>query len=361
MIRSNVSRILTIVAAASLMALQGCFFGGRGFKETGQDGELTGVVDRAGWTQTVPYGMTAVPSGTFHMGQADEDITSSKINMNKQVTIGGFYMDETEITNNEYRQFMHAYLGNPNDPAGGQGIADTSSVWTREAAMEQLYPDTMVWINDFAHHMGDPMTQYYYMHPAFDEYPVVGITWTAAQEFCKWRTDHMNTWRTDPEQGLAANPNYRLPSEAEWEYASRGGRDMAKYPWGGPYLRNGKGCALANFKPGRGNYYDDGFQYTSPVGAYFANDYGLYDMAGNVAEWCEDAFHPASFPIVWDLNPTYFDKNERRKVIRGGSWKDVAFYVETGTRNYEYQDTSRSFIGFRCVMTYLGRSSGYEF
>jgi formylglycine-generating enzyme required for sulfatase activity len=84
-------------------------------------------------------------------------------------------------------------------------------------------------------------------------------------------------------------------------------------------------------------------------------------MAGNVAEWCEDAFHPASYPIVWDLNPTYFDENEPRKIIRGGSWKDIPFYVETGTRSYEYQDTARSFIGFRCVMTYLGRSAGYEF
>jgi len=358
MIRFRVSKTLMYIAAIGTVALQGCFFGGGGgFKETGQDGELTGVVDREGWKQTTPYGMTLVPSGTFHMGQADEDITSSKINMNKQVTIGGFYMDETEITNNEYRQFMDAFVGDGS--GGGQAISDTSSVWDRQSAMDQLYPDTTVWMTDFAHHMGDPMTQYYYMHPAFDDYPVVGVTWTAAKVFCEWRTDHMNEYRAS--EGLFAMPNFRLPSEAEWEYASRGGRDMAKYPWGGPYLRNSKGCALANFKPGRGNYYDDGFQYTSPAGAYFANDYGLYDMAGNVTEWCEDAYHPASFPIVWDLNPTYFDENEPRKLTRGGSWKDIAFYVETGTRGYEYQDTCRSFIGFRCVMTYLGRSSGYEF
>lgn len=357
MIRFSVSRILVLLVAAGSVALQSCsMFGGKGFKETGQDGELTGVVNREGWKQTIPYGMTMVPSGTFHMGQADEDITSSKINMNKQVTIGGFYMDETEITNNEYRQFMFAYLG---EDYGGGGIADTSSVWPTNKVWSQLYPDTAVWMTDFAHHMGDPMTQYYFAHPAFDDYPVVGITWVAAREFCSWRTLHMNEFRKN--EGLFDMPNFRLPSEAEWEYAARGGRDMAKYPWGGPYTRNAKGCALANFKPGRGNYYDDGFQYTSPVSSYFPNDYGLYDMAGNVSEWCEDAFHPASFPIVWDLNPTYFDKHEYKKVVRGGSWKDIEFYTETGTRGFEYQDTSRSFIGFRCVMTYLGRSSGYEF
>ena len=118
---------------------------------------------------------------------------------------------------------------------------------------------------------------------------------------------------------------------------------------------------LANFKPGRGNYYDDGFAYTAQVSSYFANDYGLYDMSGNVSEWTEDAFNPASVPLVWDLNPTYFDENEPRKVIRGGSWKDIAFYLETGTRTFEYKDSTRAYIGFRCAMTHLGRSSGQEF
>jgi gliding motility-associated lipoprotein GldK len=168
-------------------------------------------------------------------------------------------------------------------------------------------------------------------------------------------------------------PAFRLPSEAEWEYAARGGRDMAKYPWGNPYIRNSKGCMLANFKPGRGNFYDDGFAYTSPVQAYFPNDYGLYDMAGNVSEWCLDDFNPASVPTVWDLNPQYIDDrtdpesskyNARilpKKVVRGGSWKDVAYYLETGTRTYEFKDSTRAYIGFRCAMTHLGRSSGQEF
>lgn len=204
---------------------------------------------------TVPYGMTTCPSGTFHMGQADQDVPATQINLNKQVTIGGFYMDETEITNNEYRQFIDVMLSDSVDVLGEQYIRT------------ELYPDTAVWVKDFAHHMGDPMMEYYYAHPAFDEYPVVGVDWFAARYFCEWRTKHMNNWRA--EQGLWKMPNFRLPSEAEWEYAARGGRDMAKYPWGNPYIRNAKGCMLANFKPGRGNYYDDGFMYSSPVASYF--------------------------------------------------------------------------------------------
>lgn len=332
--------VLACALGATLL-LQSCKGGYQG------GGDLVGVPDRVGWTQSVPYGMIVCPSGTFHMGQADEDVPNTLINQNRQVTIGGFYMDETEITNNEYRQFMETIL------------QDSIDVLGEDYVMKELYPDTMVWVKDFTHHMGDPMMEYYYMHPAFDEYPVVGVDWEAAKYFCEWRTEFMNTWRTD--NGMFENPRFRLPSEAEWEYAARGGRDMAKYPWGNPYVRNAKGCMLANFKPGRGNYYDDGFMYTSPVAAYFSNDYGLYDMAGNVSEWCEDAFNPSSVPVVWDLNPTYFDEKEPRKVIRGGSWKDIAYYLETGTRTFEYKDTTKSYVGFRCVMTYLGRSSGAEF
>lgn len=337
-----ISKLGFLMSLGSLVFLQSC---GGGKFDGG--GDLVGVLDREGWVMQVPYGMTTCPSGTFHMGQADEDVPATQINLNKQVTIGGFYMDDTEITNNEYRQFVDVMLNDSLEVLGEQYI------------MTELYPDTTVWVNDFSHHMGDPMMEYYYAHPAFDEYPVVGVDWFAAKYFCEWRTKHMNNWRA--EQGLWKMPNFRLPSEAEWEYAARGGRDMAKYPWGNPYIRNAKGCMLANFKPGRGNYYDDGFMYTAPVASYFSNDFGLYDMAGNVSEWCEDAFYEAAVPIVWDLNPTYNDDNEPRKVVRGGSWKDIAYYLETGTRTYEYQDTTKSYIGFRCVMTYLGRSSGSEF
>lgn len=84
-------------------------------------------------------------------------------------------------------------------------------------------------------------------------------------------------------------------------------------------------------------------------------------MSGNVSEWCEDAFGDAYTSTVWDLNPTYFKADEPRKVVRGGSWKDIAYYLETGTRTFEFEDSTKSFIGFRCAVTYLGRSSGSEF
>ncbi|MCC5928364.1 MAG: SUMF1/EgtB/PvdO family nonheme iron enzyme [Cyclobacteriaceae bacterium] len=327
------------------LAFQSCGLLGGG---RGDQGENIGAMDRPTWTgMPIPYGMVPIPAGTFHMGQADEDVAATQMNFNKQVTIGPFYMDDAEITNNRYRQFVENME------------IDSIQVYGEDFIKSKIYPDTTVWMKDFAHHMGDPMVSYYYQHPAFDNYPVVGVSWEAARLFAAWRTNYLNDFRES--RGEAGLPNFRLPSEAEWEYAARGGRDMAKYPWGGPYIRNAKGCMLANFKPGRGNYYDDGFAYTAPVYSFFSNDWGLYDMAGNVSEWCEDAFNPASVPLVWDLNPTYFDENEPRKVIRGGSWKDVAYYLETGTRTYEYKDSTRAFIGFRCVMTHLGRSSGTEF
>ena len=314
----------------------------------GPQGDLIGAQDRPEYnSEEVPYGMVPCPGGTFHMGQADQDIAATMANLNKQVTIGGFYMDETEITNNEYRQFIEVMK---NDSIDVLGV---------EFVMTNLYPDTTVWVKDFTYHMGDPMMEYYFSHPGYDDYPVVGVNWFAAKYFSDWRTKHKN--QANEEEGLAPMPAFRLPTEAEWEYAARGGRDMSVYPWGGPYLRNAKGCLLANFKPGRGDYYSDGFQYTAPVAQFFPNDFGLYDMSGNVAEWCEDAYSDAAIPIVWDLNPVYRDDNEPRKVIRGGSWKDIAYFLETGTRNFEFQDSARAFIGFRNATFFLGRSSGNEF
>lgn len=343
---STKSAINFFLISGVSLALQSCgLFGGGGRSD--DQGNLVGVQGREGWEMTVPYGMVTIPAGTFHMGQADQDVAATQINFNKQITIGGFYMDDTEITNNEYRQFMEAIL------------QDSAQIVGEDEIMELYYPDTTVWVKDFSHHMGDPLMVYYYSHPAFDDYPVVGVSWEAAKYFSRWRTEYLNDYRAS--NGLFPMPNFRLPSEAEWEYAARGGRDMAKYPWGGPYIRNSKGCMLANFKPGRGNYFDDGFAYTAPVASYFANDYGLYDMSGNVAEWTEDAYNPASVPMVWDLNPTFFDETEPRKVVRGGSWKDIAYFLETGTRTFEFKDSTNASIGFRCAMTYLGRSAGTEF
>lgn len=305
-----------------------------------ENGEIV-AASRKGWSQPTPYGMVLVPSGSFMMGQADEDASRSGISFNKRVTVAAFYMDDTEITNHEYRQFTGALL------------KDSVSVLGEDKIFTEYYPDTTVWNSDFTYHNGDPMTEYYFSSPAFDLYPVVGVSWDAAKYFCLWRSKMMNDFRK--KQGLYILPRFELPSESEWEWAARGGRASTKYPWGNPYVANSVGCLQANFKPHRGNYDADGYSYTSPANAFEPNDYGLYNMAGNVAEWCEDAYADNASAVTWDLNTVNKDADEPRKVTRGGSWKDIAYYLETGTRAYELQSKKRSYIGFRSMMRYLGR------
>ena len=200
-------------------------------------------------------------------------------------------------------------------------------------------------------------TRNYFWHPAFDDYPVVGIAWKQAMSFCYWRTELWNGFEE------VNTEDFRLPTEHEWEYASRGGHDLAPYPWGGYYVRNAKGCLLANFKPGRGDYPADGGMYTVKGDAYFPNDYGLYCMSGNAAEWTSSAYYENAYAFIHDMQPDIrFDAEEedpntwKRKVIRGGSWKDIMYYIQTGTRHWEFQDTTKSYIGFRCFLTFIGRS-----
>ncbi len=385
-----------------------------------QSGELVGVQDRPSWKGINPYGMVYVPSGTLHVGPSDQDIANTFVQRPKEISIQGFYMDDTEITNNEYRQFVkwvteywaHTYLDHfiedevtgeeridweyeidwadetledlyyqgPDRFSGKRELAVEKLVyeyewydWQGAAKSDgsqrrrdfirkkrvQIYPDTLVWIRDFAYSYNEPMARNYFSHPSYDDYPVVGVDWHMATAFSHWRTQLWNESKGDD----INTEDFRLPSEHEWEYAARGGRDLAPFPWGGYYVRNGKGCLLANFKPGRGNYPEDGGFYTVKADAYFPNDYGLYNMAGNVAEWTSTAFEENAYQFMHDLNPDVrYDANEndpesyKRKVVRGGSWKDVAYYLQTGTRNWEYQDTTKSYIGFRNVLTFLGRS-----
>jgi gliding motility-associated lipoprotein GldK len=223
-----------------------------------------------------------------------------------------------------------------------------------------VYPDTLSWIHDYTYSFNDPITSSYFWHPAYDDYPVVGVTWKQARAFCIWRTQLLDSYLLS--NGETMVQAFRLPTEAEWEYAARGGLALSPYPWGGPYIRNSRGCFLGNFKPMRGNYLDDGGFYTVKVTSYWPNDYGLYCMAGNVAEWCNDAYDESAYNFTHDLNPSYeYEANDsdpialKRKVIRGGSWKDVGYYLQTSTRSYEYQDTAKCYIGFRCVMDFLGR------
>lgn len=383
-----------------------------------EQGQLVGAANRPKWVSPNPYGMVYVQSGQVHIGQNDQDIFSTNIQRQKSISIQGFFMDDTEITNNEYRQFVewvrdsiaHGLMGdviqNDNgtesldweieldytDPTldemfyqgdmaftgkrelntkklkykyewfNWQTATDKKSERKSHIVKEEveIYPDTMCWIRDFSYSYNEPFTRNYFWHPAFDDYPVVGVNWVQATAFCDWRTQLYNRFRPEGEINTEV---YRLPSEAEWEYAARGGHDYAPYPWGGYYIRNAKGCLLANFKPGRGNYPEDGGLYTVKADAYFPNDYGLYNMAGNVSEWTSSAFMENAYTHEHDLNPDYrtnakADDPEtlKRKVIRGGSWKDISYYCQTSTRNWEFQDTTKSYIGFRTVLTFLGRS-----
>ena len=430
-------------------------------------GELTGVQDRMPWTSANPFGMVYVPIGSFHMGPNDQDVPWAVTAQSKVVSVSPFWMDETEITNNEYRQFVYwvrdsiAYrlLGESIDEylisedMYGEEIDPPLINWEQEinwhgeeendilqemyypenerfyrrknidtrklkfdyfwidykqAAQKiaidkqsrrrynyetgqydgsvynekgelvpvkdrssfimhdhvYVYPDTLCWISDFSYSYNEPMSNMYFWHPAYDNYPVVGVTWKQANAFCIWRTNLMNA--TAGQNGEAFVQDYRLPTEAQWEYAARGGLDLSMYPWGGYYTRNDRGCFLANFKPLRGNYADDGGLHTVEVGIYEPNDYGLYDMAGNVAEWTLNAFDESAYSYTHDLNPDYSYNAlpgdppvMKRKVVRGGSWKDIGYFLQNGTRTYEYQDTAKSYIGFRCVRAFMGRD--YEF
>lgn len=419
-------------------------------------GELVGVRQKSKpFSHPDPYGMMFVPQGSYTMGVGGQDIVSSQVTQPKTISVSSFFMDETEITNNEYREFVNwvrdsiarkmlseaeggeAYLKQPKD--GGEydipvldweekidwnnenletlylplsteeeryisrfgrkinsrllnyeyfwidlhaaaqkefngddykseeaSFANRTqylSAFVRKEAIN-VYPDTMAWIHDYAYSFNDPLTEKYFWHAAYDHYPVVGVNWRQAKAFCVWRTEKMNKYLQE-QKGQTLLSEFRLPTEAEWEWAARGGNDLNPYPWGGPYTRNDRGCFYANFKPLRGRYEADGGLRTLIVGHYPPNDWGLYDMSGNVAEWTSSAYDPLSYNYTWDMNPdyTYNAKDTdpaimKRKVVRGGSWKDIAYYLEVSTRTYEYQDTAKCYIGFRCIQPYLGRNKG---
>ena len=158
-------------------------------------------------------------------------------------------------------------------------------------------------MHDYSYAFNEPMTKMYFWHPAYDDYPVVGVSWKQARAFCIWRTQLFYSYLSSI--GSARTNEFRLPTESEWEYGSRGGLANSPYPWGGPYIRNSRGCFLGNFKPMRGNYIDDGGFYTVKATSYWPNDYGLYCMAGNVSEWTSNAFDESAYNFTHDLNPDY--------------------------------------------------------
>ncbi len=298
-------------------------------------------------------GLVFVEGGTFVMGQMGEDPMYENYAPARRVTVRSFYMDETEVTNLDYLEYLY-WLNRVFK-------ADYPEVYRK------ALPDTLVWRSRLAYN--EPLANLYLRHPAYHDYPVVGVTWVQASDYCQWRSDRVNelllikagVLSEDPDQrnensfnteayltgqysGLVNKPiedldptstggrnarmedgimlpNYRLPTEAEWEYAALGLQGQNEliterrvYPWDGHLVRstgNKKeyGNYLANFKRARGDYMgvagslNDGADITAPVGTYPANDFGLYNMAGNVAEWVQDVYRVLSHEDVADFSP----------------------------------------------------------
>jgi gliding motility-associated lipoprotein GldK len=451
-------KILTLTAI--LAFLSSC--------SSGDKGELVGVSGKK-WHPEKPFGMSLVPGGAFIMGKSDDDFANVQDAPTKTVTVRSFYMDDTEITNSEYREFIewvkdstirmrlailadevgqkagsgkgksgsigdfafaeveaskqtpydkymyenYYSVGSADDPYANRKlnrknklITDTKKYpdqyytevmdtmyipiaesfnglrtidvkklkfnysWMDiEAAAKakkgkrsqfirnektEVYPDTTVWIKDFTYSYNEPMHNDYFWHQAYSDYPVVGVSWKQAKAFCAWRTLKKNSYIKSKKKHEDNVNAFRLPIEAEWEYAARGGLQSATYPWGGPYTKNDRGCYLANFKPSRGDYAADNALYTMEAKSFEANGYGLYNMSGNVSEWTDSAYDAAAYEFVSTMNPNVSDVKNMRKVVRGGSWKDVSYQLQVGTRDFEYADSARSFIGFRTVQDYMG-------
>jgi gliding motility-associated lipoprotein GldK len=412
--------------------------------------QLTSKQNRKPYFEPIPYGMKFIKQGSINIGNSEAAIGARNSPV-KTVSVPSFWMDDTEITNNEYRQFVfwvrdsiarqmlaetmpeflytetkkgdiietpmlnwetpiewknpdfqtalegiyipenerffkkkeidsrkliyeyywvdyklaakrsnsynfqtQKYNGTVIDSAGIEKPTERLSFLNRESV--PVYPDTLVWMRDYSFSYNEPLTEKYFSHVAYDSYPVVGVTWQQAKAFCQWRTEQLNDF-----QSMIKNPgvmDYRLPSEIEWEYAARGGHQMTLFPWGSYYTRNQEGSLLANFKPMRGNYVADSRKNiaTETVANFSPNSYGLYDMAGNVAEWTSNAYDESAYEVMGDFSPDFqYDAKPgdqpalKRKVIRGGSWKDIAYYLQVATRSFEYQDSAKSYVGFRCV------------
>ena len=440
-------------------------------------GEVTGV-NAASINEPIPYGMVLVKRGSIKVGEEKADSlwgTSAPV---KDISVDAFWMDEAEVSNAKYRQFVYwvrdsiirerladpAYVGDETykitedeygepiepylnwkkpipwqrptedeqraiesvyitNPVTGDKMLDASQMNYRysiydytQAALRKnrlnpeernrntdiptdyeaeviiskdtayidddgvivretitrplssqfdflhtyivnIYPDTTCWVNDFPNANNEMYLNLYFSHPNYNNHPVVGVSWEQANAFCAWRTDYLL-------RGLGAQAKwiqrYRLPSEAEWEYAARG-KEGGKYPWDGEETKSDEGCYYANYKPEEGNYTKDGSLITSRCGIFSANSNGLYDMAGNVAEWTSTVYTEAGVLQMSDMHPDLQYKaakedpySMKKKTVRGGSWKDAVRFFPGATRSYEYQNESRSYIGFRCVRSYAG-------
>lgn len=463
-----------ILATLLLMTLlSACASRGRG---GAAGGELVGA-PLASWNEPSPLGMVLIPRGSIVLGHTQADSLWGRAADAKPISVDAFWMDSHEITNAQYRQFVHyvrdsitrerladpAFGGNPDykittdkygdpiepyldwskplpsekrafdeelvainsvyythpiskqkglDPAQmlyryerydhhnaalyadklielrrpkpsgykpqedeslpivakDTAYVDDNGIIVRETLSRRLsseydflntyivpiYPDEACWVKDFPNSTNEQYTRLYFNHPGYDNYPVVGISWEQAQAFCAWRSRMFQQGIKSPD-GVTVE-EFRLPTEAEWEYAARVGDSQRRYPWSTSDVESTDGCFYGNFKPDEGNYTQDGHLVPAQAGSYAPNDFGLYDMAGNVSEWTASTYSASSYKEVDDINPELDYKASpqdpaplRNKVIRGGSWKDVARFIQSNIREKEQQDARRSYVGFRCV------------
>ncbi|MCP3660694.1 MAG: SUMF1/EgtB/PvdO family nonheme iron enzyme [Bacteroidetes bacterium] len=334
------------------------------------------------WIAPIPAGMVVVPTTRLvSRGDANYEDPFGEIKRTKVVSVSSFLMDSAPITNAQYRLFISKLYEegeifpdeeeeeeneneNESENESENTVLNEGEKGEKEEEeeeenpitheyIESVKPNPRVWEKDFAHHMDTTFAKNYHSHIAFNNYPVVGITWVAAKEFCKWRTRFMNNYRAAND--MPPVPEFRLPRSIEFEAAARGGIPNGKYPWGGPGARDTKGNILANFKSQSGDYTEAGMNYTTPVKYFRPNGYGLYDMNGNVWNWCEDARYPTDVVDTWDLNSVYVNDDEPMKVIMGGSFNGILHYC--GYREYRHKDKAWADVGFRCVMDFFEGSN----
>jgi len=360
-----------------------------------------------GGFEVVPYeeqetgpGLILIEGGTFVMGRTEQEVPYKWDNIPRRVTVSSFYMDMAEVANVDYREYLY-WLGRV------FGV-DYPSV------ISQALPDTLVWRSKLGYN--EPYVELYLRHPAYNFYPVVGVSWTQANRYCEWRTDRVNEYimiregilKIDPNQqneenfntdaylagqfeGVVKNdlydlnpngsgtrkvrvedgimlPKYRLPTEAEWEFAALGliGNTLYErvierriYPWNGHLLRTdyykNMGEFTANFKRGRGDNMgvagnlNDAADITAPVYSYWPNDYGLYNMSGNVAEWVLDVYRPLTYEDMDDFRSFRGNEFMKKQLDEEGliaekdtlgriQWVPVSEEDAANRRNYRYSD-----------------------